>query len=116
MSAATVNPPMTPSSPSSLPRRAFLLGAVAGVGALAAACGGDGGTGEGAATPPAGATPAPTTPTTPITAPSTAPPVAKFVVSGPTTKPRVALTFHTNGDLGVADQLLDVLDTRHVKM
>jgi peptidoglycan/xylan/chitin deacetylase (PgdA/CDA1 family) len=31
------------------------------------------------------------------------------VVSGPTTKPRVALTFHTNGDIGLADQLLGVL-------
>ena len=43
-------------------------------------------------------------------------PPARFVVSGPTTKPRVALTFHTNGDLDLADQLLDVLDSRHVKM
>ena len=38
------------------------------------------------------------------------------MVSGPTAKPRVALTFHTNGDLDLADQLLDVLDARHVKM
>jgi peptidoglycan/xylan/chitin deacetylase (PgdA/CDA1 family) len=28
----------------------------------------------------------------------------------------VALTFHTNGDLGLANQLLDVLATRHVRM
>src|SRR4029077_10273212 len=43
-------------------------------------------------------------------------PPARFVVSGPTTKPRVALTFHTNGDLDLADQLLDVLDSRQGKM
>ncbi len=107
---------MTPSAPSPLPRRTFLLGAVAGIGALTAACGGDGSASDGGATTTIGATTAPTAPTTPTTPPSTAPPVAKFVVSGPTTKPRVALTFHTNGDLGLVDQLLDVLDTRHVKM
>ncbi len=107
---------MSASAPSPLSRRTFLLGAVAGVGALAAACGGDGSANNGAAATTAGATTVPTAPTTPTTPPSTAPPAAKFVVSGPTTKPRVALTFHTNGDLGLADQLLDVLDTRHVKM
>ena len=50
------------------------------------------------------------------TAPSTPPTAARFVVTGPTTKRRLALTFHTNGDLGLADQLLDVLAARHVKM
>jgi peptidoglycan/xylan/chitin deacetylase (PgdA/CDA1 family) len=95
-------------------RRTFLAGAVTAVGGLAAACGGDGGanaanvttTVVGGGTPPTAASPTPP----PL------PPPARFVVSGPTTKPRVALTFHTNGDLGLADQLLDVLDERNVKM
>jgi peptidoglycan/xylan/chitin deacetylase (PgdA/CDA1 family) len=97
-------------------RRTFLAGALAAVGALATACGGDGGASDGAAattSTAAGATTAPTAATAP---PSTAPAVARFVVSGPTTKPRVALTFHTNGDLTLADELLDVLAQRHVKM
>lgn len=101
----------------SVPRRTFLFGAVAGVGALAAACGGGGASDEAAGTTAAtAATVAPTAPTVPTTPATTAPPVARFVVSGPTTKPRVALTFHTNGDLGLVDQLLDVLDARHVKI
>jgi peptidoglycan/xylan/chitin deacetylase (PgdA/CDA1 family) len=86
---------------------------VAAVGALAAACSGDGGASDGATTTAPGPTTVPATPTAPA---STAPPAARFVVSGPTTKPRVALTFHTNGDLGLADQLLDELAQRHVKM
>lgn len=99
-----------------VPRRAFLAGAIAAVGAVAAACGGDGGASNGAAastTATSGATTGPTAATAPAT---TVPPAARFVVAGPTTKPRVALTFHTNGDLGLADQLLEVLDQRHVKM
>jgi peptidoglycan/xylan/chitin deacetylase (PgdA/CDA1 family) len=99
-------------APTPLPRRSFLTGAVAAVGALAAACGGEGGSGEGAAGTSAPATTAPVT-TGPAT---TAAPAARFVVSGPATNPRVALTFHTNGDLGLADQLLDELATRHVKV
>ena len=101
--------------PQMVSRRTFLSGAVTAVGALAAACGGDGGASDGAAatSTTAGPTTAPTVPTTTAT---TAPAVAKFVVSGPTAKARVALTFHTNGDLGLADQLLDVLGERHVKM
>jgi peptidoglycan/xylan/chitin deacetylase (PgdA/CDA1 family) len=109
-------------APSPVPRRTFLAGAVVALGALAAGCGGDGGASNGAvatttgATGSTAATPA-TAPTAPPTTPTTiAPPPARFVVSGPATKPRVALTFHTNGDLGLADQLLDVLDQRHVKM
>jgi peptidoglycan/xylan/chitin deacetylase (PgdA/CDA1 family) len=105
------DPPQPP-----LPRRAFLAGAVATVGALAAACGDGGNSSSAAAT--ASSTAAPTAPaTTPSTVPpSTAPPVAQFVVAGPTTKRRVALTFHTNGDLGVVGQLLDVFDARHVEV
>jgi peptidoglycan/xylan/chitin deacetylase (PgdA/CDA1 family) len=94
-------------------RRTFLAGAVTALGAVATACGGDGGASSGAASTTVGATAAPTTPTSPATS---APPVARFVVSGPTAKPRVALTFHTNGDLGLADQLLDELARRQVKM
>ncbi len=107
-----------PGDPSPLTRRGFLAGAAGAVGALAAACGDGGGNGEDAAAT-AGATTAPATAgvATATTAPApTTPPSATFVVSGPATKPRVALTFHTNGDLGLADQLLDVLGTHHVKM
>jgi peptidoglycan/xylan/chitin deacetylase (PgdA/CDA1 family) len=100
-----------PDAPSPLPRRAFLAGAVAALGAVVAGCGGDGDSSDAAATSATTATSA--APTAP---PSTVPAEARFVVSGPTTKPRVALTFHTNGDLGLADQLLDVLESRHAKM
>jgi peptidoglycan/xylan/chitin deacetylase (PgdA/CDA1 family) len=41
---------------------------------------------------------------------------ARFVASGPGTADQVALTFHTDGDLALADQLLAVLDERHVPM
>jgi peptidoglycan/xylan/chitin deacetylase (PgdA/CDA1 family) len=101
-------------APTPLPRRTFLTGAVAAVGALAAACGGDDASSDGAAGTTAPATTAPATTGPAITA--TTAPAARFVVSGPTTKPRVALTFHTNGDLGLADQLLDELAARNVKM
>lgn len=104
----------TRSSP--LPRRTFLAGAVAAVGALAAACGGDGGASDRATATTSGTTTAPATPASTAAPSSTAPATARFVVSGPTTKPRVALTFHTNGDLTLADQLLDELAARHVKM
>lgn len=96
-------------------RRTFLAGAVAAVGVLAAACGGDGGASDGAASTSTtvAATTAPTVATAP---PSTAPALARFVDSGPTTKGRVALTFHTNGDLGLVNQLLDELAQRHTKI
>ncbi len=96
--------------PTPLGRRGFLAAAALAVGALAAACGDDGG-GTGAATTATGA-PASTAPPTP--APSTAPPAAQFVVSGPKEHDRVALTFHTNGDLGLVDQLLDVFASKKV--
>src|SRR3954469_272589 len=102
---------------SAVPRRAFLAGAVVALGGLAAGCGGDGGASDGAAATTLAPTGATTATTTALTAPPTpSRPPAGFVVSGPTTKPRVALTFHTNGDLDLADQLLEVLDSRHVKM
>jgi peptidoglycan/xylan/chitin deacetylase (PgdA/CDA1 family) len=106
----------SPGDPSPLSRRGFLAGAALAVGALAAACGDDSGRGSAAGTT-AATTPATQPATTaPAATAATAPPVAAFVSSGPETKPRVALTFHTNGDLGLADQLLAVLDTHHAKM
>jgi peptidoglycan/xylan/chitin deacetylase (PgdA/CDA1 family) len=98
-------------------RRAFLgAGALAALGAVVAACGGDDGRARSSTTA------APTTPpTTPAgsqaTSPPTTPPAtgpAKFVDAGPATKARVALTFHTDGDLALAQQYLDVLAQRNV--
>jgi peptidoglycan/xylan/chitin deacetylase (PgdA/CDA1 family) len=107
-------------APVPLPRRTFLAGAVVALGALAAGCGGDGGASDDATATTAVPTSAPPTATAATATTSPAPSAARFVVSGPTTSPtakaRMALTFHTNGDLGLADQLLDVLDARHVKM
>jgi peptidoglycan/xylan/chitin deacetylase (PgdA/CDA1 family) len=94
---------MTPSGQPPIPRRAFLTGTALALGALVAGCGDGGG--------PSAA--APSTTTAPTT---TVPPVAAFVASGPPRGDRVALTFHTNGDLGLADQLLGVLADRHVRM
>ena len=76
------------------------------VGGLAAACS-DGGSDAS----PAASTAAPTDPTTtppatpatpattPVTTATTGSPAAHFVSTGPTNRDRVALTFHTNGDL-----------------
>jgi len=96
-------------------RRAFLeAGALAALGAVVAACGGDDGRASSATT--AAPTAPPTAPSSsPATSPPTTPPAtaatgpAKFVDAGPTTKARVALTFHTDGDLALAQQYLDVL-------
>lgn len=41
---------------------------------------------------------------------------ARWVSSGPTTTDRVALTFHTNGDVALAHELLDLLDHRSVRV
>jgi peptidoglycan/xylan/chitin deacetylase (PgdA/CDA1 family) len=97
--------------PTPLGRRSFLAAAALAVGALAASCSDDSG-GTSAATTATTGAPASTTPPTP--APSTAPPAAQFVVSGPKDHDRVALTFHTNGDLGLVDQLLDVFASKQV--
>ncbi len=96
-------------------RRLFLTGSA--IALLAAACGSDGGASNplSQATATTGAPPPTTTPpasTTPTTAKPSGP--AEFVATGPTAAPRVALTFHTDGDLGVADQLLGVLSARRV--
>jgi peptidoglycan/xylan/chitin deacetylase (PgdA/CDA1 family) len=103
-----------------LSRRTLLLGGVVAV--LAAACGRkktsadpSPGLDGGATTSTAG----PTTSTT-TTAVRPSPPVlspgqpATFVPRGPATAKRVALTFHTNGDLTQAQQLLDALGRRQV--
>jgi peptidoglycan/xylan/chitin deacetylase (PgdA/CDA1 family) len=102
-----------------LSRRAALA---AGVAAIVAAC-----TKSSKASPPSSpatapeATAAPTTATPapgPTTAPPTTPPPAastapagpaRFVDAGPRDRPQVALTFHASGDVGLAQQLLDVL-------
>jgi peptidoglycan/xylan/chitin deacetylase (PgdA/CDA1 family) len=108
-------PGMTDTGASSpIPRRTFLGGSLVAMGLRAAGWGGAGGSsGAAGTTTTAAATTAAPAPTTP---PTTAATLARFVVSGPTTKPRVALTFHTNGDLGLVNQLLDILDSRHVKI
>jgi peptidoglycan/xylan/chitin deacetylase (PgdA/CDA1 family) len=54
-------------------------------------------------------------PSTSAPPPSTkAPGPARFVSTGPHDAPRVALTFHTNGAVGLVQQLLDTLSARHV--
>lgn len=63
------------------------------------------GTGTGAKTTGATAT---------TTTPATAGAPATFVSHGPTDTRQVALTFHTNGDLVLAQQLLDLFATRKV--
>lgn len=101
-----------------LGRRAFLaaLGAVA----LTSACGGggDGALGADAQDTVSTGSPATTPATaTTATAPTTAPAgPARFVVRGPDAPDRVALTFHTDGDLAIADQLLRTLRQRTVVM
>jgi peptidoglycan/xylan/chitin deacetylase (PgdA/CDA1 family) len=97
-------------------RRAFLgAGAAAALATLATACGDDGGQ-AGVPSSTVRTTTGPPTPTAPPAPSTTSAPTgpARFVFTGPTTKPRFALTFHTNGDLGLAQQLLDVLAARQV--
>jgi len=102
--------------PRYIDRRLFLTGSA--IALLAAACGSDGG----ASNPLSGATattvapPTTTSPPASTSPPTTAKPVgpAEFVATGPTAAPRVALTFHTDGDLGLVDQLLGVLSARKV--
>jgi len=108
-------------SPSRFGRRRFLaaLGAVA----LTSACGGgDGGGALGADDPDLEASGA-TAP--PATTPATAPPgptdpvptgPSQWVSRGPAGANRVALTFHTDGDLTVADEILRTLKARGVPM
>lgn len=49
-------------------------------------------------------------------APTTTPSTARFVTSGPTGGNRVALTFHTDGNLGLAGQLLEALSAARLRV
>jgi peptidoglycan/xylan/chitin deacetylase (PgdA/CDA1 family) len=86
-----------------LDRRTFLAAAAASVVALSCGGDGEGSTSDSATTTASGAPAASTTP---------APARARFVDTGPRTHDRVALTFHTDGDLALAQQLLDELAKR----
>lgn len=103
---------MDPRAPD-LSRRAFLGAAALTV---VAACSDNGGNDESA-----GATAATEPPLSPAsTAPATAtsPPTgpARFVVAGPDDAQNVGLTFHTDGDLDLAAEVLNVLRERNVPM
>ncbi len=97
-------------------RRTFLAAAAASIAALS--CSDGGATGK--------ASSGTSTSTVPPTSPTTLPPSttsttsatkpATFVDTGPRNRDRVALTFHTNGDLELAQQLLDVLNAHNVVM
>ncbi len=107
---------MAPESPAPEPgprfaRRGFLAGAALAVGALVTACGDGGSSAQGSPSTSAGSAPtsAPATVAPATVPPTTAPGPAQFVDTGPDEFGRVALTFHTSGDLGLAQQLLDVL-------
>jgi peptidoglycan/xylan/chitin deacetylase (PgdA/CDA1 family) len=94
-------------------RRTFLAAAAASVVALACSDGGDG-TSRSPGTGATGATSTTSTASSPSTVP--APARARFVDAGPTDTSRVALTFHTAGDLELAQQLLDALAGRNTVM
>lgn len=87
-------------------RRTFLAAAAASVVALSCADGD--GRSSGTTTT--------TTTGTPAASTAPAPARARFVDTGPRTHDRVALTFHTDGDLGLAQQLLDELAKRNTVM
>jgi peptidoglycan/xylan/chitin deacetylase (PgdA/CDA1 family) len=91
-----------------VPRRAFLA---AGAALVLAACSSGEGDGDGDAASPATGSAGSTGPSAPPSpsAPPAPPGAARFVDHGVDTKRRIALTFHANGDLGLAAQLLDVL-------
>lgn len=97
-------------------RRRFLLGA-AGAAVALSACGADAVGGAVTTSGPAGPTIAgPTTaengaPASAVSGPTT----ARFVSHGSTDKASIALTFHTNGDLGVIQRLFDVITRRQAK-
>lgn len=107
-------------------RRAFLAAAgTAGLAVLAAACGGggDGALGApdagrdtlGPGTRPPGPGGPPTTGPPPTPPPAPAGPAA-WVTRGPATPGRVDLTFHTDGDLGLAGEILATLRRAGVPM
>ena len=97
-------------------RRTFLAAAATSVLAIACSSGNDSSTSaRTATTTTAGPPPTTGSPATSAPPPTTkAPAPARFVSTGPHGAPRVALTFHTNGDLGLVQQLLDTLSARRV--
>jgi peptidoglycan/xylan/chitin deacetylase (PgdA/CDA1 family) len=105
-------------------RRRFLTAAAAAAaGLVALSCSDGGGAAQsshtGTTAPRAAPRTAPAPPTAPATTappPTTSTARATFVDTGPHNRDRVALTFHTNGDLGLAQQLLDALSARNVVM
>jgi len=105
-------------------RRTFLTAAAAaatGLVAIACSDGGNKAQGNGTSTSAASTTAPTTTPPTTTappatTATSSATRLATFVDTGPKNHDRVALTFHTNGSLDLAQQLLDVLSAHNVVM
>ncbi|MFM8304770.1 MAG: polysaccharide deacetylase family protein [Actinomycetota bacterium] len=99
---------------SDLPRRAFLGAAgAAAVALLAGACWGGGGALDAAGTPGPTPAPGPTTAPTAGVAPASAGPAA-FTARGSGRRAQVALTFHTSGDLAIAEQILATLSARRV--
>src|SRR5262249_13243717 len=98
-------------------RRTFLAAAAAGVVAIACSDRGNTSSAKSATTamPPTsgGTSPPPSASTAPsrTTVPASR---ARFVDEGPHNANRVALTFHTNGDLGLAQHLLDTVSARNV--
>lgn len=96
-------------------RRAFVGGSAAAILAATAGCSTD----HRAKPPTAQPSPASSLPPTSTAAatpsPSDPPGPARFVASGPVDSGQVALTFHTNGDVALAHQLLDLLDARKVR-
>lgn len=99
--------------PSTTSRRAFLLGVA---GAAASACASHSPRVRRSAAPSrrgSASTSGRGDVTTTTTTPSGP---ARFVSTGPSDVHRVALTFHTNGDVDLAHQLLDVLDARNVRV
>jgi peptidoglycan/xylan/chitin deacetylase (PgdA/CDA1 family) len=107
-----------PREPKYIDRRLFLTGSA--ITLLAAACASDGDASSPLARSSTTAAP-PRTTNPPGKNPPAVPPTgarpsgpAEFVASGPTPAPRVALTFHTDGDLTLADQLLGILGQRKV--
>jgi peptidoglycan/xylan/chitin deacetylase (PgdA/CDA1 family) len=100
--------------PARFGRRSFLAAAgLAAAAVVVTACGGDDSSASSTATRGRGAAGTTTASTTPVTTPPTqatdAGAPAKFVSTGPTNTRQVALTFHTDGDPALAQQLLDEL-------
>ena len=95
-------------------RRTFLTAAAAAATGLVAIACSDGGSNAQANGTSTSA--APTTGPPATTGASNAARAATFVDTGPVNRDRVALTFHTNGSLDLAQQLLDVLSAHSAVM